>query len=490
VWDCVLVDTFGTPLCTLQGLEVATHGHLLTQPVSRRFEVTYKALDVTVPLPTMKASSALPTLHVADLCRVVRDPSDSDHVFVFFRHRSEVILQAAVAKLDEMSPLTIWFLAPAGLHADAALGFSRSFRREYLAWRVRLVIYSGLWAEDALVDSLQTISAHPHIEDEVHLDIEGRILGARALESSAPSSVTPFHVERPWQVWGSRVQQTSMPTPSTHEALVDVHTFSSGTGSAVRTFMGSDTSSALVIGLTAEEPANFLLAHKASLFKVPRRLPSLGPSILALVITALALDLRDFSDPELRNLKVVVTEGDSPISQTIIEVLEILGASVTSLSSSVSAFDICMIADRSADLVVSGYQDAASIAALQRCLTPAGDHFLWNDASTGIPSVLMRRPWRINKALEAGMRFLMHSSVTAREKMVSATELLDMMVPSRELVRTQETLFDPRKTYLLIGGIGSLGCQIATWMYEVDDVLSMRVTETDSSPRTALVKLS
>jgi hypothetical protein len=490
VWDCVLVDTFGTPLCTLHGLEVATHGHLLTQPVSRRFEMAYKALDVTVPPSIMTGSSTLPTLHAVDLCRVVREPSGSDHVFVFFRHRSEMVLQAAVAKLDELSPLTIWFLAPAGLHGDAALGFSRSFRREYLVWRVRLVIYSGLWTEDALADSLQNISAHPHMEDEVYLDAEGRISAARAVESSAPSSIAPFDHTRAWQVRGSRVQQISLPAPGAHEALVNVHSFSSEAGSVVRTFMGNDVSSgdALLIGLTAEEPANFIVVPKVSLLKIPFRLSSPVPSILSLVIAALALDLRDFSDPQLRGINVIVTEGDSNIGRTIVEVMEMLEASVISLNSSMTACDVCMITNGSVDLVISGYQDAALVAALRRCLTPTGDIFLWNDAATGIPSMLIRRPWRIHKALEAGMRFLARSPIASREKMLSPVELLDTMVPSRDLIKSQEALFDPEKTYLLVGGIGSLGCQIAVWMYEVSFVLLRHVNDDDPLPRMVLVK--
>ncbi|KIJ23410.1 hypothetical protein M422DRAFT_56842 [Sphaerobolus stellatus SS14] len=80
-----------------------------------------------------------------------------------------------------------------------------------------------------------------------------------------------------------------------------------------------------------------------------------------------------------------------------------------------------------------------------------------------LSDVLKRDPWIVAHALEVALQVL-PADFVSHVKAVSIEDAAP--VPSGTPVSDEGPLFDPRKTYLLIGGIGGMGVQMARWMYE------------------------
>ena len=91
--------------------------------------------------------------------------------------------------------------------------------------------------------------------------------------------------------------------------------------------------------------------------------------------------------------------------------------------------------------------------------------FDWSDARHGLKALLAEDPWTVGDVLRLALsKFPEYSEVVH-----GPLELIDAPLPTEVPIATD--LFNEKKSYLLIGGIGSLGLQIALWMYEVSSTL-------------------
>ncbi|KAI0737725.1 KR domain-containing protein [Daedaleopsis nitida] len=88
-------------------------------------------------------------------------------------------------------------------------------------------------------------------------------------------------------------------------------------------------------------------------------------------------------------------------------------------------------------------------------LAPHGRTFLWN-YSDGLAS----DPWALGDALQNAIHHVRSHSA------ISYTPLSDLLQGISSSAASSNNLFDASKSYLLIGGLGSLGLHVALWMYE------------------------
>ncbi|KZV91528.1 hypothetical protein EXIGLDRAFT_769873, partial [Exidia glandulosa HHB12029] len=461
-WDCVISDEAGSPVCTVRGLEFDMHGQSLVPTVLRRYDLSMDAtggeLDVA---PSSHSSHNYSFTTLAD-----HIPS---HYLIAFVHGEEIQLQRDIATLDEADDLTLWFTAPVGVEADAAIGFTRSFRREYPAWNVYCVSFASSVSVTAVREATIRLVSLPTLENEMSIDERGTIRVPRVTEIAKPRRDATFDPRRPWELRGATVFHVSTPLPYDGEVIVDVDLLSES-DDAVRGFMGRRrVDGARVAGVVLPHPTNILCAPSSYFCPVPdlpathlARLP-----IIAMVVCGLALGHRLLdAAKDLKRMSIIVFPSDTSTGQSIVQVLTLAGAHVTSIPSTKSDYDIALVHTGSADIVLCGHTDAAKVAVSREMLLESGTLFCWNHAVDGIPGTLKHRPWLIASALSTLLTTVVDRIATLSPLAYESPDaILRRTSPAAVAGLVHEQLFDPRRAYVLVGGIGSLGAQIALWMY-------------------------
>ncbi|KZW01287.1 hypothetical protein EXIGLDRAFT_830237 [Exidia glandulosa HHB12029] len=468
-WDCVLADTIGTPVCTIRGLEFATHGQSFALSVLRRYGLSMTSLGAIVQ-PDVVVSAHPPTPS-SSLCYTFMPLAEHlpNHYLIAFLHGEEMQLQRDIATLDEAHDLTLWFSASDGLNNDAAVGFTRSFRREYPSWNVYCVSFPDPVSLTAVREATIHLAELPNLENEMSIDERGDIRVPRLTEIAQPQRNAPFDPQQPWELYGTVVSRVRTHLPRDGEVIVEIELLSDSSD-AVRAFVGSrQVDGAHVVGLILPNPRNILCVPNSSLCCVPdvafahiARLP-----ILAMAICGLALGQRLLDASDVQGTSIIVFPSDTQAGQDIVRVLTFAGAHVTSIPSTQSDYDVSIAHTGSAHVVLCGYTDAAKLAIARELLVDSGTLFSWNHSADGIPGILKHRPWAIASALSTMLPLVInHIAALPLLPYEPPVEILRRVSPAATAGHVREELFDPHRAYVLIGGIGSLGAQIALWMYK------------------------
>ena len=99
---------------------------------------------------------------------------------------------------------------------------------------------------------------------------------------------------------------------------------------------------------------------------------------------------------------------------------------------------------------------------------------LWNHPDDGIPAIAANRPWHLGSALR-------YAVTHQHSHSVSYTPSLSIIEHVPQAASSAQALFDAEKSYLLVGGIGRLGLQVALWMYEVRSLIYCETLFYDSN---------
>ncbi|KZV87149.1 ketoacyl-synt-domain-containing protein [Exidia glandulosa HHB12029] len=469
-WDCVLTDDTGVPLCTVRGLEFDTHGQSLAPTVLRRFDLAMKPLNAAVSEHNVAAPAILPTHGPRSYAFLPLANHLPGHHLIAFVHGEEMQLQRDIASLREADDLTLWFTAPVGLESDAMTGFTRSFRREYPVWNVYCVSFPGTASLTSVREAAIRLVGLPNLETEMSMDERGNIHVPRLTEIASPRHTTSFDSKQPWELHGTSVSRPRPHLPRAGDVIIDIDLLSDSTD-AVRAFTGRRrVDGAHVAGLVLPNPTNILCVSSSSLCPLPnsiaghlKRLP-----IIALTVCGWALGQRLLnSSSDLQSMSIVVFPSDSPTGQSIVQVLTLAGAQITCISSTQSDYDIALAHTASADIVLCGYTDAAKLAIAGELLANPGTLYPWNHVTDGIPGVLKHSPWVIGNALSAMLPLVGDHIVECPLLVYDApVEILRRVSPAAIAGPVHAELFDSHRAYVLVGGIGSLGVQIALWMYK------------------------
>ncbi|OBZ65511.1 L-aminoadipate-semialdehyde dehydrogenase large subunit [Grifola frondosa] len=497
-YNFTIVDDEGSVLCQIKELEAALHGHRMMK-VEKIFEVSYSRTGLSVgshrdPV-TEIPEIADPSISRSDADDVFRQEpyrprsgtnttdsgystssgvtcqaispqlsnTSSVHVIEYVRGK-EMEIREMVIKLDPIAELFIWFFASAGLDGDACLGFTRSLRREYQSWTVQVAVFDLAWTPAERSHAMQDLMAYPDCELEMFVDSTGFISVPRIVLAAPPSNRVPFDATLPWHYDGSELKQISKPAIPDEHILVRV---TSATKNAeLWAFCGvADGFSKPVIGITDGGLSNIVVAHRGSLVELETTWDACqadihGPPVLAAAIAALAVGTASFSHPErLRKSLILVTHSDTEPGSHIVQLYSHLGLRVSTLSSSIDTADLERLYAQRPSIIVSGATDVSQWQVLQDLLPRHGKLFLWNHPEYGVANLLTTDPWSVGDAL----RCALHCSAVVAELFLPPLQLLD--IPQVETVLATD-VFDHQKSYLLVGGIGSLGLQIALWMYE------------------------
>ncbi|KAL6298078.1 polyketide synthase [Sparassis latifolia] len=386
---------------------------------------------------------------------------ESSPVVIDFVRGKEIRIQKLVASLDPLAEHSLWFLATMGLDGDASLGFTRSLRKEYRVWIIRVVVFDSAWTD--LIERrnvMHDLMDVPDCELELMVDAHGSVLVPRIAPTSPPPTVAVFRPHLPWMMQTSGLEQISLPPVPDEHVLVRIVSVVQGAG-PLWSFVGqTDDRSSAVVGLAGGSPSNIIVAHRGSL--VERAIPrgNLGPCVLASVIAVLALGISSFTHRErLQQSSILVTDADTTLGSQVAQIYTALRLHVSTLPAHCIA-DMMQFSEHPPKIVVSGTEDVSEIRALQDLVGSHGKLFLWNHRVEGIARILATDPWSIGDALRCAFK----EGAKHREPF---QRIADLAHPYASMqVPLVSSLFDHAKSYLLVGGVGSLGLRIALWMYQ------------------------
>lgn len=508
VYDVIIADIEGNPLCELHGLEIALHGH---QPdiVDARYDVVYRPLEHSESSAFLTCKLLAPSVATSIASTPLDEPgfhrslsgegsslsssllsspgtsttllsestapssvSDAPETLVYeYIRGDEMSIQAAILSLDSSASYTLLFIADDGLNGDAVFGFTRALRKEYPLWTIHAAVFDAMWDPTQRAKAAQELLAVCKDEPEVKIDSTGAVFVPRIQLAHPPSSQVSFSPDEPWTLDGLKVTQTERPVASSDHFVVRV-TGISATYPGFWEFVGKvDGADTLFTGITTGPIATHVSIHNGSIVEADTDLfigndVITGPSALAAAIVATAVGSSTFSHSERTvGLRVLIHDPKIDLGAAILAVCSALGMTA-SLVTSLSTSQLEPHYLSRPQIVLSASLDPQETRTLRSIAAPRhGRVFLWNHREEGLLGQV--DPWGLGDAIRVAMQFLQ----THRGALLTYSPPSQLLPTTPGVVPVQTQLFDPKKSYLLIGGIGSLGLHIALWMYEVSTCL-------------------
>lgn len=447
------------------------------------------ASDATVyhTSPESLSKSVSPQIAIQDISCL------SLHIFDFVRGQ-EMRLRDELAALDLSESSSIWIIATDGQDGEAARGLTRTLAKEFTAWKIHLAIFDVLWSQASRVAAITKLQENSFAEGEVKIDVNGAVHVPRVVPLPSPVLEAAFDSEKTWMSVDGKIVHTTLPPLGSFDVVVEVKHWSSLDSSPPKAFMGTISNKGTsdfseddwVMGLTDGPVCNRLVALSGSLVSCRAQDARLLADCPGLVVAVLAIGPGTLKrSGRLAALQhVLVTDVHTPMGQAAARMMVCLGLDVFCIGQGVAddlanalQIPIGRISVESNahwvarqrclyDLVLSGARGKADVQVVSRLTTQRGILYLWNNENQGLAETLKRDPWYIAHALEVAVQSV-SAGYEARSTSVSIADAVP--VPKGTLVSDQSPLFDPHKAYLLIGGIGGMGIQIAQWMYEVRD---------------------
>jgi hypothetical protein len=386
-----------------------------------------------------------------------------------FVHGKELDIQKELLAHSHSDPIVLWFTATKDGHGPAALGFTRSLRREFVGWQVHVTLFDQIWPMEDYENLVLHQLFSMNVETETFVDADGVVCVPRVTHAIAPSIDSSFHEELPWIKRNHELIQHDEPAALESHVLVDIKAISAGE-SDLRAYIGVvRDSERLVVGITSHGVTNIVLASERAIADLPASFNDLtnGPPLLAAVAIVLGLGARALEAPLYKDKEIIVTHSDTVVGSSIIALLKHAGHRVHEVPSSATHHQLVGLRHVGAAFVFSGHSDPAALSGLEQTLSLQDSVFAWNDGCTGLLKTLRSQPWAIGDALRTVLP-LLENDDCPRETYNMPIDIVKSAFHRAQLtVKNECSLFSAKKTYLLVGGIGSIGCQIALWMYQV-----------------------
>ncbi|KAJ7730966.1 putative polyketide synthase [Mycena maculata] len=384
-----------------------------------------------------------------------------EDAFVFtYVFGAELQLQWDFSGLNPAQELEIWILASEGQDAAAGLCLTRALRREYLFWRMRFVSFPGTFTKAMRMDSLRALPLCLRAEPDIIFSPQGDPL--------VPRLVPLVAITRPQTQPSGSVSYELGPD----HAVAQIHftspnpNFSAIVASVIQA--NSDVpeyqSESLVVGLQRRAAEGRAVIDLGPTCIVSPDFPiseSVG-LVPGLVISVLGPGIGTWKRPRrIRALSILITHCDTAMGSTVCEIYSREGIEFSQTNADAAILDLTRLGDEKFDLIISGYEDKIHDQVLRTLLRPStGKLFLWHHE---LARTLREDPCSVGDALRVAVSrgFLQTTkSASAANGSLSLASNTHVDPPSNALA----AVFDPNKTYVILGGIGSLGASVALFM--------------------------
>ncbi|KAJ7842961.1 polyketide synthase [Mycena olivaceomarginata] len=397
--------------------------------------------------PASSSSDELPVIFTFDLSRVLE------------------LQQTVLASLSSgASRSTVWIESTLGtFDGAAATGFARSLMREVVAVEIRLVLFDAAWKPESRITAIQYLSGLPALESEIALDSSGTVLVPR-LRSHAPRPRESLDPNKYWAIeHQNTIVQASPPIPGPRQVLIKVSYLSETegglqglVGTVERTASSRWEAGARVVAVVPSALSNFVLVHEGCIAPIPANAAEPESASVALSLVLVALGLRLQFRP-IESLQQVVVVSSGRIASSIARVLEHLGVTPVLISPSLPLIlpRLC-----SGDIIIGGLPAAADCTIPR---VPGVSFFNWDHADQGALAAVTETPWLVGSTLSADLPRILEAIRLPDGGLLDSFPPEQLFSSSFDVSRSL-ALVD-NKFYLILGGIGSLGIQLAIWMY-------------------------
>ncbi|KAK7035340.1 hypothetical protein VNI00_011871 [Paramarasmius palmivorus] len=438
--DIVLTDSAGIPFCTMKGFRIAKHRITPPPNVSRAFDVVWRNLETS------------------------RDDDGGlfhPRSFVFNYHMGEEVdLQWLLSGMNASQSLDIWILASRGIDGSAAIGMLRAVRREYPVWNLRVVLFPETYPEDMWVQHLETLPRSFVDEPEIMVSDSGEFLVSRleevkrghdstrtADEETGPLDGLPHevlvHISRKWNYvhttlfFGTVAQPCDCP-PSE--------------GAHVVGFLGGD----IQRNVLSLPPTHLVQVHPKYAEVAARILPHIQPFVNAV----LALGPSTFrSSKYAQSLRILVTHADTPMGMSLKAILADQQVPFLEIGQGARLSELSQLGVGHFDVIISEYEDSSYIQILQTLLRARRGRLYLTGS---LNDLIVKDPCTVQDALHLVMTWL-----DKRSFVLGDLPLLESPhISQQNVLQSNRAKYRPDRTYLVLGGIGSLGLHIAEYLYK------------------------
>lgn len=282
----------------------------------------------------------------------------------------------------------------------------------------------------------------------------------------APAALDP---SKCWVVEQSgTVIQPALPMPTPCQVVIKISFVSDAegglqgvVGTISRAGSSKWTVGTHVVTIAQTVSSNFVVVHESQVVELPEDCPEGASAGLALPLVFAVVALRlDSSRPleSLQGIQVIVLQTGK-IANDIAQFLQHLGLTCLLVPPSLP---LMLPRLSPGDIIMCGLPTASARA------IPSFDGVLlfnWNDVSHGVLPAVVQSPWLVGNALKTHL-----PSACSRITVNSRSFTPEQQLPS-DFEVSPSIAFKHDKFYLIVGGIGSLGLQIAIWMYRVRDMV-------------------
>ena len=378
-------------------------------------------------------------------------------------------IQGRLASLDSLQPLSLFFTTTDGIDGHPALGFTRALRKEYPVWDVRIVVFDPSWTDAQMIAAVRDLLSQPSKELEMHVDAEGNVLIPRIEPAPSPPTHVPFNPAKPWRLIGDELSHVSQPVSSLGRVVVVVTGIGPRQAGCWEYVGNVEDTTQTVVGIASGPVASHILVHEAVVCKIQTQgldTSYITRPLIASTLVALAVGIPSFTSPRrLHGRRALIVGGDIQLQKQLEDVSVSLGMEVL-WCSSLDSVQLEACYHKKPSFIFSGTTEPEEVVTLRSILAPRGSLVLWNDPEQGLPATLKNDPYSVGDALKVALK---NSSVVAPSSMY--TSPFDLVAGLSANTAPPSDLFESTKSYLLVGGLGSLGLHVALWMYEVHLVL-------------------
>ncbi|KAF8161949.1 hypothetical protein K438DRAFT_2070439 [Mycena galopus ATCC 62051] len=445
-WDVAITDEAGLRICTLNGLRVDLHQ-------------LHDAAPITISSLPVFSRDHITSDHTCDV------PPLPDLAVIEFDPKQMLQYQPLIRRVESVPGCVLWIYATADAQNGAALGFSRSLRRELHAAKVNLVVFDPIWTPQGQLRVIQELSKIPGIEPEVFITDHGRIHVPRLIHRAFADDNRCLDLEKPWIVTRNNVLQCP-PSPLPPNYVLVRVTNLSPPSAGLRGFSGVVVNSASaiwskdasVIGVVDDQISNYVLVHEGRVTAACDDAPLYAALAVPLVILAVTVGIEAIRMPaRLTGRSFLITNCETPMGRCLATLLR--NMDVASATTSENPCDMKPASVGQHEFILSGYSADDDVQLLQSKIHADAITTWWTRSLT---HEMEKNPWLAGDALSLGKYLAFKDLQNVDMVCRPPTEHISLL-PN---IQTSISLFDAEKSYLLLGGIGSLGLHIALWMYQ------------------------
>ena len=378
----------------------------------------------------------------------ITQSASSEPVFLSYTFGQEMALQQEILALDTTNPLELWILAKDGIAGDSITGLANSLAKEYANWEAHAGIFPPHFCHDR---QKEAVLAHRHYlkkDTVVQFDAMSMPHVPKVFYAASPGigEAPPDHnLSTPLQP-----DHVSISALSRSPSSLPYHGF---VGSVLESRNPLFQPGDLVTGVAKEGVTNHITCSAGCIVPVSEgtNTNSVADNSLALVIASIILGPERGSDaPKGAPPLKVVLANDDDLSKDLFTLLSL----VPNLAA-VSRHDAAL--DSQFDVIVSSLEESE---AHPEFACWGGNLFLWDET---LSHLFNESPWRVGYFMKVGVK-LFESMMMDPSQSVSRS--LRPRPPKVSESSRSTALFDPEKSYILIGGCGDLGVHLALWMYQ------------------------